>query len=311
MELKDIKQIAVIGAGSMGSGIALEFARFGYYVNLYDISNTTLQNAMMQIDKDLSLMAELNLVTGVEVEQARKCLLPVADFTAAVLKADYVIEAISEILALKQDLFTRLGNICHPDTILASNSSGLTPSEMANQTRNPERVLVTHYYSPPHFMPLVEIFGNEQTDLNVIGNVVQLMRKMRKKPVITGNEVLKQAGNRLQSALRIEAQKLVDEGMTPQTVDDIITFGFGRRLPFQGYFKRLDLVGLNANLNRYLASGSKPWPTLVAKIENGETGAEAGKGFYEWPGDSPNWESQRLKVELARLLKADMDSGLI
>lgn len=311
MQVGDIKHVAVIGAGMMGSGIGIEFARFGYEVNLYDIKEAASQKAMAQARDDLDLMVEMQLLTGEEAKASYTRLHPTIDFVQAASGADYVIEAAPELLHLKQEIFTRLDEICPPPAILATTTSGLSATDIASAAKHPERILVTHYFGPPHFIPLVEVFRGERTDPQVVETVTRLLRRVRKKVIVIDIEQLTKVGNRLQLAMDQEIHALVDKGISPTVVDDIITFGFGRRLPFIGYFQRMDVVGLDGRLERYASSGRKPWAPIVERAKRGELGVKTGKGFYDWPGDTAQRLNRRLNTGLIRLMKQDMDEGLI
>jgi 3-hydroxybutyryl-CoA dehydrogenase len=308
MRADEIQRVAVIGAGVMGPGIALEFARFGYEVSLHDISEKALRDAMALIQEDLDLMADMEFITRENAKAAYSKLRTELSLEDAVSGADYVIEAISEKLTLKQELFSRLDELCPPPAILASNSSGLIVTHMAARTKHPERILVTHYFSPPHCIPLVEVFGGDKTDPQIIETVAQLLRLLQKKVVIVENEQFRQIGNLLQGALSKEIHRLVDLGASPYMIDDVITYGFGRRLPFQGYFKRMDVVGLDGRMERYIAYGREPWKPIAERIKRGELGVKTGKGFYEWPDDSAKKEYRRLNRELIRFMKLDRDA---
>ena len=306
-----IKKVSVVGLGLMGYGIALEFARYGYEVNGFDISKEAVAQAQIRIKADLDLMAEVELLSQNDAEEAFKRIHFTTSMTEATEGVQYVVEAATEKLSLKQSIFNQLDALCRPDVILATNSSNLKVSDIAAQTQHPNRVLATHYYMPPHLVPLVEVFGGEATEQQYLDTTMELLATLNKKAVFIENEEFRQIGNLLQAALSKEMRRLVDLGASPLLIDDAVTFGFGRRLPFQGYFKRMDTVGLDKRLERYIASGAGNWPLLADKVAKNELGVTTGKGFYDWPGAAAQQETRRLNIELIKLLKQDIAQGIL
>jgi 3-hydroxybutyryl-CoA dehydrogenase len=312
MKEEGIERVAVIGAGLMGFGVATEFARFGYQVSIYNTREESSKRAMEQAREALDLMVETELITAKEAEAAYARLCPTTDITDAARGADFVHESVSELLSLKQEVFARLDEICPPPVILATNTSGFRVTDIASATKHPERVVATHYFQPPHFVPLVEVVGGEKTDRRVVEKAARLLRGMRKKAVIIDIELPAFVGNRIQGAIGREVQSLVDQGVcTPEMIDDIMSFGFGRRITYTGYFKRMDLIGLDFSYNAAKGRGLEPWKPIAERVERGEIGMESGKGFYDWPGDSAKQLHRWLNTELIRLMKHDMEAGLI
>ena len=312
MNEKSIEQVAVIGAGLMGLGIAVEFARFGYPVRLYNTREATSKRAMERARDDLDLMVETELMTAHEAEAAYNRLHPSTNLFETASGADYVIESVSELLYLKQGIFARLDEICPPPAILATNTSGLRVSDIASMAKHPERILATHYWQPPHFVPLVEVSGGERTDREVMERVARLLRGLRKKVVVIDVELPAFIGNRLQGAIGREIRSLVDQGIcSPTTIDDVISFGFGRRMAYTGYFKRMDLIGLNFGYMSAKGRGQEPWGLVAERVERGELGMKSGKGFYDWPGDTAKQLHRLFNTELIRLMKQDMEEGAI
>ena len=307
-----IERVAVIGAGLMGFGVAVEFARFGYEVSLYNTRQETSRAAMQQAKEALDLMAETELVTAEQAEAAYARLQPTTDIAEAAAGADFVHESALEVLAVKKEVFARLDELCPPPVILATNTSGLRVSDIASATNHPERVLATHYFQPPHFVPLVEVVGGEKTDRQYVEKAASLLHGMRKRVVVMDIETPGFAGNRIQGAIGREIQALVDGGVcTPEMIDDVISFGFGRRMAYTGYFKRLDLIGLDFIATTARGRGGQPWEPIRERVARGEFGMKSGKGFYDWPGDTARQLHRHLNTELIRLMKQDMDAGLI
>jgi len=312
MKEGNIERVAVIGAGLMGFGIGVEFARFGYQVSLYNTTKATSEKAMERTREDLDLMVKTELVTAEEAKATYDRLRPTIDVEDAASGADYVIESVLEILSLKQEIFAKLDEICPPPAVLATNTSGLTVTDIASATKHPERVLATHYFQPPHFIPLVEVVGGEKTDREVVELVARVLRGLRKKVAVIDVELPGFAGNRIQGAIGREIQSLVDQGVCSSSmIDDIISFGFGRRMAYTGYFKRLDLIGLDFIHTVAKGRGQEPWGPIAERVERGELGMKSGKGFYEWPGDTAKQFLRQYNMELIRLMKQDMEEGSI
>ena len=312
MKEESIERVAVIGAGLMGLGIGVEFARFGYQVSLYNTKEATSKNAMKGAREDLDLMVETQLLTTEEAKATYDRLRPTTDLEDAASDADYVIESAPERLPLKQEIFARLDEICPPPAVLATNTSGLRVTDIVARAKHPERMLATHYFQPPHFVPLVEVAGGEKTDRAVVEVVARVLRALRKKVVVIDIELPGFIGNRIQGVIMQEARALVDKGVcTPRIIDDVIMFGFGRRMAYTGCFKRLDLVGLDGALERQVARGQEPWPPILERVQRGELGMKSGKGFYDWPGDAAKRFHRKQNMELIRLMKKDMEEGSI
>jgi 3-hydroxybutyryl-CoA dehydrogenase len=307
-----IKRVAAIGAGLMGLGIGVEFARFGYQVSLYNTSQASSANSRQRARQDLDLMVETELIPRAEARAAYQRLHFTTDLTEAASGADYVVESVLEVLSLKHQIFARLDELCPPPAILAINTSGFLVTDIASVTKHPERILATHYFQPPHFIPLVEVVGGKKTERWAIDRTVGILRGLHKKVVVIDKELPGFIGNRLQGVIGREVRSLVDQGAaTPQMIDDIISFGFGRRMAYTGYFKRMDLIGLDFVYTSAKERGLPPWKPVAERVERGELGMKTGKGFYEWPADSAEKLHRRLNTELIRLMKQDMADGAI
>lgn len=312
MKEAGIEQVAVIGAGLMGCGVATEFARFGYEVSIYNTREETSRQAMQQAREALYLMAETELITGEEADAAYGRLRPTTDIAEAARGADFVHESVLEVLDIKKEVFAQLDEICPPPVILATNTSGLRVTDIASATKHPERVLATHYFQPPHFVPLVEVVGGEKTDKALVEKAARMLRGMRKKVVVIDIELPGFIGNRIQGAIAREVRSLIEQGIPyPEMIDDVISFGFGRRMAYTGYFKRMDLIGLDFGYRAAQGRGVPAWGPVAERVERGDLGMKSGKGFYDWPGDSAKQMHRRLNTELIRLMKQDMEAGLI
>jgi 3-hydroxybutyryl-CoA dehydrogenase len=170
---------------------------------------------------------------------------------------------------------------------------------------------VAHYFQPAHLLPLVEVVGGEKTKKEILDRTCEILAKMHKKPVRIPMEVPAHAGNRLQGALGREITSLVDKGIcTPDMIDDIIMYSFGRRMVNTGWFIRNDLIGLDFTYNSAKAAGREPWGPFKERVERGDLGMKTGKGFYDWP-DFGKAMKHRQNMDLIRFLKRDVEEGKI
>lgn len=310
MSEKEIKRVAIIGSGQMGSGIGIEFARYGFQVTMQDRSDEILKRSLENMQQDLDLMVETELITVLEAKASLARVKTTTDLTDAVRDADHVVEAIPEILTLKQQIFVQLDNICPEDVTLATNSSFFRAEDCAvNVKHHPERILITHYWNPAPFMPLVEVIGGKRTDPKYLDRLAKTLKSMHKRVVVQKLELPSGPagwGNALQHPMEEIARKLVDEkGCEPQVVDELVRFGFGRRMSFIAFFLRYDIMGLD-----FFAKGPLgAWKPMKEHIDRGEIGTKSGKGFYDWPPEKANNFNKDYMHELIHLMKKDMERG--
>ncbi|HHV72626.1 MAG TPA: 3-hydroxyacyl-CoA dehydrogenase family protein [Clostridia bacterium] len=294
-----IKSVACIGTGTMGHGVALSCAQAGYQVKMFGRSDASLERGFNSINQALKLLVETNLVPQEEVELILERIKGVKDLEEACEGVDFLVESAAEDLSVKKELFQKFSRFCPQHAILATNTSGLSPTAIAEDLDCPERMLVTHFWNPPHLIPLVEIVPNKATSQDSINLAYNFILSLNKKPVILKREIEGFIGNRLQLALFREALYLVETGVaSPQEIDDAVKYGFGRRLSVTGPLESADLGGLDIflNISTYLfpkLSDSKtPFPSLEEKVRSGNLGSKTGKGFYDW---NTEWGKQ-LKI---------------
>lgn len=307
-----IRRIAVVGAGLMGHGIALEFAASGFDVRLQDQNALQLAKAEASIAEGLSRMAAAGRITESEVAAAPGRIVLTSSLPEAVAEADVVIEAVTENIDVKRAVFAELDAHAPRHAILASNSSTFMPSLMAAATTRPEQVLVAHYFNPPHLLPLVELVRGEATSDATIEAMRLLYTKIGKSPAVVQKEAPGFVGNRLQMALYREALAIVEAGIaTPQDVDTIIHTGFGRRLSVAGVFQIFDAAGLDVTL----AVADQLFPDIAItnsapallrdKVAQGDLGIKSGRGFYDWPPDDAIALRTRIGNALAAIARLE------
>jgi 3-hydroxybutyryl-CoA dehydrogenase len=283
------RSVAVIGTGMMGPGIAATLALGGVRAT---ILSRTEENAAKGVDAaraQLRVLADNGLAELGETRDASDRIDSSCAFDQTVEDVDLVIESAPENMDLKQKMFARLDGVADRSAVLASNTSGLSITTIASRCRHPERVLTTHFWNPPHLMPLVEIVQGEKTSPEVTQTVRDLLAACGKVPVIVKKDRPGQLGNRLQMALVREAAYIVGEGIADvEDVDLVAKNGFGLRMPAYGIFEHQDAVGLDMGLGivDYVAKDLYNEPKAPnfyrAKVAHGDLGAKTGKGFYDW-----------------------------
>jgi 3-hydroxybutyryl-CoA dehydrogenase len=287
-------RVAVIGAGLMGAGIAQVFVTAGLPVAIYDTDPAALESVRSRVAEGLDLLHIPN-------ENPLRLLTTAGVLAEAVLRADLVIEAAAERLAVKQAIFAELDRVAPPGAVLASNTSAIPIREITSGLRRRQRVIGTHFWNPPYLVPLVEVVQAAGSDVAVVDWAIALLDRIGMKPVHVAADVPGFVGNRLQHALKREAIALVANGAcSAETVDTVTRFGFGRRLGIVGPLEQSDLTGLELTLAIHetlipdLDRTAGPHPLLVEKVRRGETGAAAGRGFRDWaPGQA---EARRAEI---------------
>jgi 3-hydroxybutyryl-CoA dehydrogenase len=308
MRVEEIKNIAVIGAGLMGHGIAMEFALAGYSVRLNDSDPARLRAAGESMEAGLRMLVALGLTGERQAASCRGRIVECNDLRNAASGADVVIEAVFEDLNLKREIFRKLDECAPPRAILASNTSSLLPGLLASATGRPGNVVVAHYFNPPYLLPLVEIVRHETTSEETVRTLEALLRKIGKTPVILQKEAPGFIGNRLQAALFREALAIVQGGIaSAEDVDIVVKNGFGRRLAAAGVFEVWEIAGWDLisaicdNLFPVLDASKGTPPLLKGMIERGELGTKTGKGFYEWTPQSTLDLKERIAAVLSKI----------
>lgn len=284
-----IQHVAVIGSGQMGPGIAQTCATAEYATTLIARSVTGIEKAQAKIRANLTAMSQYDLARADEIDTIIARIVFRTDGLAGAADADLVIEAAVEDLPLKQQLFADLEGVCRSDAILASTTSGLLATDIGAQTHHPERVIVAHYWNPPHLLPLVEVAPSPRTAPEVTEAVTAFLHSTGHAPALVRKDALGFIANRLQHALWREALAIVERGIaSPHDVDEAMKTSFGARTPVLGIFEHMDLVGLDfvQYLHSYLLADldTQPGPNaeLQARVSRGDLGAKTGRGFYDW-----------------------------
>jgi len=295
----------------MGPGIATVLALAGHPLRLWGRSDSSLGRGIAALERSLGFLADHDVVTRDEQAQARGRVSAVTDLGEALRGATLAIESIPEDMALKQSFFVELEQHADPQTILASNTSGLRISEIAARLRHPDRAVTTHFYMPPHLVPLVDVVKGERTSDATIERVRALLSAAGKKPVVVLKDTPGQLGIRLLQAVNREAFNIVRQGIaSAEDVDTAIKYGPGLRFPVYGPLEHADLVGLEM----IDAVASYVWPdlsreteptTLRELIAAGHTGQASGRGFFDWSTRDPDQVKATRDAFLLERLKAE------
>ena len=284
--MAQIKTIAVIGAGIMGRGIAHAAALGGYRTILEDLLPNALRKAETEIRANLDKAVELNKVTAADADAAFKRLEYAGSVEEAAREADLVIEAVPEEMESKIEIFTLLDKICRPTTIVASNTSSLSVTEIASVTYRAKKCVGMHFFNPVHKMKLLEVVRALETDEDTIATAVEVGRRMGKEVVVI-RESPGFITSRINAMIGNEAFYMLQEGIASATdIDKALKLGLNHPM---GPFELVDLVGLDTRLSileylhKSLGEKYRPAPLLVQYVKSGRLGRKSGRGVYEYP----------------------------
>ncbi len=284
--MSEIKTIAVIGAGTMGRGIAHAAALGGYRTVLEDILPNALRRAESEIRANLDKAVELGKVAAKDADAAFARLEYAGSVDEAARQADLVIEAVPEELESKIEIFTLLDKICRPTTILASNTSSLSLTEIASVTYRAKKIVGMHFFNPVHQMKLLEIVKGLETDDDTLAAAVEVGRRMGKEVVVI-RESPGFVTSRINAMIGNEAFYMLQEGVaTAEDIDKALKLGLNHPM---GPFELVDLVGLDTRLHileylhKTLGEKFRPAPLLVQYVKAGRLGRKSGRGVFEYP----------------------------
>ena len=281
----DVQRVLVVGAGTMGSGIAQVASRAGYRTEVFDVAAGAAQRALDRIADSLSRAVEKGRCTAQEREESLARLAVASDLDGAAAQADLVVEAAPEDLKLKQDLFARISRAARPEAILASNTSSLPISAIAASAKGPERVVGLHFFNPVPAMKLLEIVQGERTHPMVVTAARAVGARLGKEVVVV-RDVAGFATSRLGIALAMEAVRMLEEGVaSAEEIDRAIELGYGHPM---GPLKLTDHVGLDVrlaiaeHLTSELGERFRPPQLLRRMVRAGKLGKKSGEGFYKY-----------------------------
>ena len=286
LKLNQMKKIAVIGAGTMGNGIAHVFARYGYQVQLTDISTKTLEQGLQTISRNLDRMMAKEVLSADDVKSTLGNISIGTDLKEAVSQADLVVEAAPEDLGVKIRIFKDLDKLCGDETILATNTSSISVTALAAVTKRPGQVIGMHFMNPVPLMPLVEIIRGYNTADKVTEKVVQTAEKLGKTPVIV-NDYPGFVANRILMPMINEAIECLHQGVAGVVeIDAVMKLGMAHPM---GPLQLADFIGLDVCLSimKVLFNGFgnpkyAPSPLLINMVTAGKLGVKSGEGFYDY-----------------------------
>ena len=280
-----MKIISVIGCGTMGNGIAQTFALFDFNVKLYDISLINLDNAKKTILKNLERMVNKEVINHSDLQKTCNNITYTSDVNS-VLNSDLVIEAVTENLKIKESIFKELDAKCPEKTIIASNTSSISITKLANVTKRKDKVIGMHFMNPVPIMKLVEVINSKHTSLETTNTILDLSKKLNKIP-LSVNDYPGFISNRILMPMINEAIEALDQGVANvKNIDGIMKLGMGHPM---GPLQLADLIGLDVckSILEVMQNGLKkekyrPNKLLVDLVNKGKLGVKSGEGFYDY-----------------------------
>jgi 3-hydroxybutyryl-CoA dehydrogenase len=315
VNLEEIQNFAVIGAGTMGPGIALVLSQHGYHVKLYSRRQETRDKATSVMKTSLATMTELGLLKQEEIEPILGRVVLTGSLKEAASDAHIICETVAERRDIKRELFERLDKICPPETIFTSNTSSLNIFELVPETRLPN-TLIVHFFAPPHIVPLVEVVRGEKTRSEVMDLMMELLKKAGRTPVRMEKFISGFVINRLYRALGREAFFLIDNGyVTADQLDLAAKVVLAPRMMLLGVIQRYDFTGLDISWNNLQNPDFVDPPidnqpkTLKELTDKGHLGVKTGKGFFDYSGKKLTDILKERDKKLIRVMQ-DLESCL-
>jgi 3-hydroxybutyryl-CoA dehydrogenase len=300
-----LPQVAVLGAGTMAPGIAAAFAAAGHPTVVWARRAEQADAAVARAGELARFLAEHGLARA----EAFAPIAP-ADALGQIAEAGVVVEAIAEQLDAKRELLELVDELMAPEALIATNTSGLRVTDLAEGLPGAARLVAMHFWNPAHLMPLVEVGGGERTEAASVDRAVELARAIGKQPVRVEREVLGFLGTRLQQAVVREAIALLDAGVaSAEDIDLAVRTSFGIRFPITGPLESADISGLDVieAIHRYLLpdldSSNGPQAPLKERVAAGELGVKSGRGFHDWHSRDAQELVRRRDEELVRRLR--------
>jgi 3-hydroxybutyryl-CoA dehydrogenase len=299
MDSSEVKRVLVVGAGVMGHSIAQVFAQAGIEVHLMDLKGDILDRAMDRVRSNLGTLAEFGRVRRDQIGAILGRIRPSTELPATGEEIDFAIEAVVEVPEIKKTIFSRLDALCGEDTVIASNTSSLDIFSIA-EIRRPDRLVVAHWFAPPHVIPLVEVVPGPKTKPEVVGFTAALMERIGKRPLTMKTFVPSFIVNNIQSAISRAVWEMLEKGLaTPEEIDLAVKLTLGIRLPVVGVLQTSDFAGLDL-IYDIMKQQDRLSPLIEEKVKQGHLGAKTSKGIYDYGGRS---ENEILKKRDERYLK--------
>jgi 3-hydroxybutyryl-CoA dehydrogenase len=309
MTKDDIKKVAVIGAGTMGHGMAQSFAMAGIHVSLMARTTPSLERAAALIEGSLQTMAQANYIDGKTIPDILKKITYTNSIEDAAKDADIAFETVKEDKQSKIDTFAQLDKLCPPHALLASNSTYMNIFDFV-ETSRPGKILVAHWYSPPQIIPLVDVVKGPQTDAESVQLMTDVLKGIGKKPVVFKKMVAGYVVTRLQVAFNREVLWMLDNDyLSPEELDDAAKWGLAMRMMIVGVVQRFDFGGLDLSVRNLEKPSFPPTPVeymptkIFDLVKAGHLGVKTGKGFYDYAGKTEAEACAARDDKLLKLLK--------
>jgi 3-hydroxybutyryl-CoA dehydrogenase len=312
MIINDIKKILIVGAGTMGHGIAQVFATAGFRVSLVDTVREALDRAALLIDASLTTLSREGLLAKDDLPEIWNRIKMTQSLEEGAADADVAFETVVENKDIKIDIFNRLDKLCPSRTLLASNTTALNIFDFIKTSR-PDKVLIGHWYAPPQLIPLVDIVKGPETDPASVQMMADLIKRIGKTPLVMNKFSSGYVVSRIQIATLREIFYLLDNDIvTPEALDDAAKTGLAIRMMVLGLVQRMDFGGLDLTYksvtNPYVQSTLTPLDYRPKKLEElvkaGHLGVKTGKGFYDYKGRSEAELCEERDIKLIKMLKA-------
>lgn len=308
--MRTFTNIAVIGAGTMGHGIALVCALGGKTVRLVDINTEALAKARDKMRQSLQLLADNGLAPTEKSDTILESIYYTNNTQEGIADAELIFEAVPENVSLKQSIYEQLEKFAPRDAVFASNTSGIPINTLAAMTHRADRFIGTHFFQPGHLVPLVEVIQGDNTPDELVRALLAFLSGIGKKPVWVRRDIPGFIGNRLQHAIAREAMSLMQQGVaSAEDIDTVVKTSLALRMVFTGPIEQRDFNGLDVHLaiTEYLypvlEDTKTPLKILADKVAAGDLGVKAGKGFFDWRDKDMSAVNARKNQQLIDILK--------
>ncbi len=310
MKLEEIKDIGVIGAGTMGPGIAQVFALNGYRVKIYTRRHETLTQAASVVKTNLDLLAKMKVIKAKDIRSILHRMTFTNSIQEAGEHADLILETVIEDPKVKREVFASLDRLCSPEAIFLSNTSNLNIFNLVNRPRLPN-LAICHWFAPPHIIPLVEVVRGPETRDATVQLTVSTLKKMGKIPMVIERFIPGFVINRILRIMGREIFYLIDNGyVSPEQLDLAVKTSIAPRMMVLGLVQRYDFTGLDLSLRNLQNAEFFDPPinnnpkALVERVQKGDLGVKTGKGFYDYEGRKYEGVSRDRDLYLLKVLKA-------
>ncbi len=308
MEPRDIRKATVIGAGAMGHSIAQVYAQCGIATHLVDRSEAALERAVGLISNNLSTLAEYGRLRETEIDEILGRVHITVEMEEALRGADFVIEAVNESPEIKKEVFARIDEACSENTVVASNTSGLDIYEIAH-IKNPGRLIIHHWFAPPHLIPLVEVVPGPSTSEQTVAFSMSFLKMLGKKPVLMKEFVRSFIVNRIQNYIALAFYEILEKGWaSPEDIDLAVKSSLGIRLPIVGVVQSQDFTGLDLVLDVQKSYGMS-FGCVESRVREGHLGVKTSRGFFNYDGRSEEEILKKRDILYLKMLDFMEETG--